>query len=256
LIFAGKLNINNRDNPKRPLRISDIHFQANRLEQNSTTENFAFSGYLPSEGIIKAKGVFNLAPVTIDANLAFSKIDTQIFSPFLLQWPLLFHSRAVLHGKGVYSFPASSYQGDLRFNDGTLQAKPKTPLITWKSAELNNISCRFSPFSLQAKSLLLSTPRFQWQRSTQSPFQDFQKGIRLLTQDNSEAKTLFPIEIQTSNLKDASVTLVDRRLSPAWSTTVNELEGRIKNLNTNEKGVSTFSLTGKLEDSPLVLSGV
>jgi Domain of Unknown Function (DUF748) len=253
--FAGTLNIKSDTNQKKSLKISDVSFQTNRLDKASTTENFAFSGHFASDGIIKAKGILNLAPAQIQANLAFSDVDAKILSPFFSRWPLLVHSKTFLHGKGIYRFPDPSFQGDLRLTDSLLQNTPKTPLITWKSAEFNNITCRFSPFSLQAESLLLDTPQFQWQRSTVSPFQHIRKGLHSLFQDISEKETLFPIEIKKINLKNASVNLLDSRLFPAWTTTVNTLEGHINDLNTNENSLSSFTMTGMLKESPVAFSG-
>ena len=253
--FAGTLILSNNLNQKKPLRISDVHFQTNRLEDASTTENFAFSGHLAPEGIIKSKGVLNIAPLHVEANIAFSNIESKLFSPFWSRWPLLAHSKSSLHGKGIYSFPASSFQGDLRLTDSFLQTEAKTPLITWKSAELNSISCRFSPFSLQTESVTIDTPKFQWQRSADSPFQDFQKGVQHLTQKSLQADTLFPIEIKDLTVKNGSVTLVDRRVSPAWSTTITLLDARIKNFNTNKNGLAPFNLNGQLEDSAIDISG-
>ncbi len=253
--FAGKLTLSNNSNQKAPLKMTDIHFQTNRLEQASTTENFAFSGHLATAGIVKAKGVLNIAPLQGEANIAFSNIDSKIFSPFFTEWPLLSYSKSSIHGKGTYTFPSSSFQGNLRLTDTLLQTNPKTPLITWKSAELNSVSCRFTPFLLQAESVQLDTPQFQWQRSEHSPFQDFQKGIEVLAQDSPDTKTVFPIELQNFSLHNGSVTLVDQRLSPAWSTKVHDLDGHIKNFNTRGNGLTTFSMTGQLETSPMTASG-
>lgn len=253
--FAGNLNIKSDSNQKNPLRISDVRFQTNRLEKASTTENFAFSGHFASDGIIQAKGILNIAPVQIQANLAFSDVDAKLLSPFFSKWPLLLHSKASLHGKGIYRFPDPSFQGDLKCTDSLLQNRPETELITWKSAEFNNVSCRFSPFSLEAESLLLAAPQVHWQRSGPSPFQHLQKGLHLLFQNISEKETLFPIEIKKINLTKASVSILDRRLHPAWSTTINTIEGRINNLNTTRDSSSSFSMTGMLKDSPVALSG-
>jgi outer membrane protein OmpA-like peptidoglycan-associated protein len=253
--FAGTLNIKRNSKQKKPLTISDIRFQTNRLEKASTTENFAFSGHFAPDGIIQAKGILNLAPTQIQANLAFSDIDAKALAPSFAKWPLLLHSKTTLHGKGIYRFPEPSFQGDLRLSDSLLQNKPKTPLITWESAEFNSVSCRFAPFSLQTESLLLITPQVHWQRSSFSPFQHIQKGLQSLFRDFSEKETLFPIEIKKINFKNASVSILDKRISPAWSTTVNTLEGRISNLNSHGNDLSPFTMTGMVEDSPFEFSG-
>jgi hypothetical protein len=253
--FTGNLNIRSDTNQQPPLTISDIRFQTNRLEQTSTTENFTFSGHFVADGIIKAKGILNLNPAQLQANLTFSDVDAKILSPFFSKWPLLLHSKATLHGKGIYRFPDPTFQGNLRLTDALLQSTPDTPLMTWKTAEFNNISCRFAPFSLQAEALLLATPQFQWQRNAMSPFQHIQKGLHFLFQNISGKETLLPIEIKKINFKNASVSIFDKRVSPAWTATINTLEGRINNLNTIGNGLTSFTMTGILADSPFDFSG-
>lgn len=253
--FDGTLNIRSADRQEGPLKISEVRFQTNRLDQASTTENFAFSGHLSSDGIIKAKGIFNLAPAKIQANLAFSNVDLKILSPFFAHWPLLQQSRTRLHGKGIYRFPDASFQGDLRLTESLLQTKPQTTIITWDSAELSNVSCRFAPFSLQAESLLLAAPQVLWLRNHLSPFQHIQKGLRSLLEDRSQQESLFPIEIKKIRFRDATLRIIDGRLKPRWSTTVSGLGGRINNLNTTGNALSSFTMSGMLGDTPLAFSG-
>lgn len=253
--FSGLLNITNSSKQKKPLQISDIHFQTNRLEKKSSTENFAFSGHLAEKGIIKAKGILNLAPVEIIAQMAFSDLNSQIFSPLFTKHPLLFNSKSLIHGRGVYRFPSPSFQGNLKFTDTLLQIVPDEPLLQWNSAELNNVSCLFSPFSLQVDAVSFTSPQLQWHRSAESAFKDFQKGLEKLTKNYVKDKTLFPIEIKKANFKNGLVSIVDSRLSPAWSTKLNTIEGRINNLNTNSHGLSTFTMTANTENSPVTASG-
>lgn len=253
--FEGVLSVASDNSQEKPLTISDVRFQANRLEKTSTTENFAFSGRFADDGIIKAKGIFNLDPTQIQANLAFTKVNTKIFSPFFSKWPLSRNSEALLHGKGIYRFPNPSFQGDLRFTDSLLQNRAKTPLITWESAELNKVSCRFAPFSLHAESMFLAAPRFQWQRSTLSPFQQLRQGLHSLLKSGAENEGLFPVEIKKINLRNASIDIVDKRLSPAWRTTVTAIEGNISPLDTTGDTLSSFTMKGMLGDSPFALSG-
>ena len=253
--FSGLLNITNSSKQKKPLQITDIHFQTNRLEKKSTTENFAFSAHLAEKGIIKAKGTLNLAPVEVEAQVAFSDLKSQNFSPLFTKHPLLLNSETLIHGRGVYRFPSPSYQGDLKFTDTFLQTVPKEPLVQWKSAELNNVSCLFSPFSLQVDAIAITSPQLQWQRSAESAFTDFQKGLEKLTRNYVKDNNQFPIEIKKANFTNGLLSIVDSRLSPAWSTKLKTIEGRINNLNTNGHGVTTFTMTANTENAPVTASG-
>ncbi len=253
--FSGNLNLKTNRTQKKGLEISKIHFQVNNLDKPISTDNFAFTGYLARDGIIKAQGKLNFLPTRMQSNIAFSNIDTSLLAPFYSSWPLLYNSKATLHGKGTYSYPETSFHGNLRLTDALLKNTPESPLITWNLAEINNVACHFSPFSLQADTWQLDTPEVQWHREYISPFRQVQKGMRILFQDTSQKDALFPITIKKINFRNGSVKITDRRLSPTWSTTVDNLEGRINNLNTSGDGLSSFTITGITEDSPVTLSG-
>ena len=253
--FSGILNLQTDTTQKKPLEISTIHFQVNNLDKPVSTDNFAFTGHLAGDGIIKAQGSLRFAPTQMKANTAFSDVDTNLLTPLFPSWPLLYNSKATLHGKGIYRFPDASFQGNLRLTDSLLQNAPEKPLLTWNLAELSNISCRFSPFSLQAETLLLQAPEVQWHREPISLFQDVQKGIHTLFQNTSDKNTLFPVAIKKITFQNGSVNMLDKRLSPPWQTTVDKLEGRINNLDTSGNGLSSFTITGITEDSPVTLSG-
>ncbi len=253
--FSGNLNLKKDTTQEQGVEISRIHFQVNNLDKPISTDNFAFTGYLTRDGVIKAQGKLNFLPTRMQSNIAFSNIDLSLLAPFYSSWPILHYSKATLHGKGTYSYPETSFMGNLRLTDTLLQNTPETPLLTWNLAEINNVACRFSPFSLQAETLQLDTPEVQWTREYISPFRQIQKGMRILFQDISQKDSLFPIAIKKINFRNGSVKITDRRLSPAWSTTVDNLEGRINNLNTSGDGLSSFTITGITEDSPVTLSG-
>ncbi|HID69248.1 MAG TPA: DUF748 domain-containing protein [Desulfobacterales bacterium] len=253
--FSGNLHLTADTTENKGLEISKIRFQVNNLDKPAATDNFAFTGHLAQDGIIKAQGKLSFLPTKMQTSIAFSNVDTTLLAPFFSSWPLLYNSKATVHGKGKYSYPESSFQGNLRLTDTLLQNTPETPLTTWNLAEINNVACRFSPFSLTAETLHLNTPEVQWHREYISPFQQIQKGMRILFQDNSQKDTLFPIAIKKINFLNGSVKITDRRLSPVWSTTIDNLEGRINNLNTIGDGLSSFTITGITEDSPVTLSG-
>ncbi len=254
--FSGDIQLKRTAKQDQPLKIRSVTFQATRLNNRATTENFAFSGKIPPKGIIKARGILNLTPSRIQAKLAFSDLESENFTAFSRGWPLLATSKMSLHGKGVYRFPDSSFQGNLRLSDTLLQNSGKTTLVSWDTAEFNNVTCHFTPFSLQAESLLLNTPQFQWTRSDLSPFQHIQKGLRTLsTNASSDKENPLAVDIKKINFRDATVHFTDKRLFPAWSGTFKGLEGWINDVNTTGNNLSSFAIRGFLDESPLTFSG-
>ncbi|HIQ37115.1 MAG TPA: DUF748 domain-containing protein, partial [Desulfocapsa sulfexigens] len=253
--FSGNINFKTGSVEKDTLELSTVTFQINKLEKAGSTENFAFSGQLGTEGIIKAKGTVSLAPVQLQANIAFSEVDSSILAPFVSKWPLLRNSHSTLHGKGKVHFPEPAFQGVLRLTDTDLQAMDKTPLLHWKLAECNKVRLSFSPFSFEAKKVAMDSPKLKWVRDTISPFQQLQKGLQTLFQNREENNKLFPITIKKLSFQNGSVNIIDKRLNPPWTTDIANLEGRINNLTTSGNDLSSFTLNGTMEEAPLTLSG-
>jgi len=254
--FTGTLRLKTNTSQKKTVELTNITFQANKLDtSNNIIDNFAFSGKIGKAGVIKAKGMLSIAPTKIQANLAFTDVDSTQLAAFLSKWPLLKNSTSTLHGKGVFHFPIPSFQGSLRLTDTTLQTSAKKPLFQWKFMEFHKLNCNFSPFSLEAETLTLDEPQFQWKRDSSAPFQHLQKGMSTLFQNTQKENTIFPFTINKVNFKNGSVTIVDKRLSPELKTSLKNITGRINNFNTNAKGISSFMLNGTMEDSPLSLTG-
>jgi hypothetical protein len=253
--FSGSITVKTEAVETNPFEISAVTFQINNLEKAGSTDNFAFSGQVGPDGIIKAEGLVNLAPMKMQAKIAFSEIDSDLLAPFVNRWPLLKNSRSTLHGKGTLYFPKPTFQGFLRLTDTSLQIVDEEPLFQWKLAELHKAKLSFSPFSLEADTVGLDNPNFQWVRDTVSPFQQLQKGLQTFFQNKQDNNKLFPITIKKLIVKNGSVNIDDKRLPQAWTTDITNIEGHINNLTTSGNGIASFTLNGIMEESSLLLSG-
>ncbi len=255
LDFSGEILIRADQNQKSPLHLLDVHWLVSNLDQTDATGNLIFDARLPSEGSINATGTIHPDPAEIQAETTFSGVDFSLLSSFFPQWPLLTGSRATLQGEGTFHFPDSSFLGSLKLTDTLLQNNAESPLISWDLAEFTRLECNFSPFSLKAENLSLNAPYLHWQHSSVPPLQQFQKAAHTLFTDRSGKETLFPVTIKKISFQNGTMTILDQRLSPPWQTTVNSVKGRINNLDTRDDGLSSFTLTGTMEDSPLSLAG-
>ncbi len=253
--FSGTLNIRPQKEYKQTLRFSDVKFQANRLNQNKSAENFIFTAKLYEKAVLKSRGKISFFPLTLETNIAFSDMDSAFFTPYFHKWPLLQHSEAMLHGKGTYNYPAKSFEGDLRLSDGMLQVTKDTSLLNWDAADFSKIKCTFTPFSLQSSQLTFQNPQLQYTIQTKSPFQQLSNALQNILSKDSEAKTFFPVHINKTTFKDGTATLLDMRLTPPWRAEVSALNGYINNINSNENGISSFNIIGNIADAELIFSG-
>jgi Domain of Unknown Function (DUF748) len=253
--FSGTLTLNPQNEQKETLLFSDVTFQANRIDQQVNAENFVFSAKLGDEGIVKTRGKLRLFPLTIATDVTFSDMDSALFSPYSSKWPLLQHSEAMLHGKGVFKYPALSFQGDVRLSDGRLQRESNTSLFSWDVAALDKVQCTFSPFSLRGSSLNVQSPQLQYRIRTESPFQLLSEALQNLLSKDNEHKDLFPVHINKITVKDGVVSLLDTRLSPQWKQQATAITGHVNNVNSKDKGITSFDLNGNVEDAAFNLSG-
>ncbi|MCF8057503.1 MAG: DUF748 domain-containing protein [Desulfocapsa sp.] len=253
--FTGDIHISTDKDQKAPLHLSDVHLQVSSLDKSAVAENLTFAGLLPSGGRINAKGMLTLGPTQIQAHTSFSNVDSSLLLPFFQEWPLLKNSRSRLHGEGTYRFPDTSFQGSLKLTDTLLQNGEEKPFLSWDLAEFSKLDYRFSPLSLQAENLSLDAPLLHWQRASEPPFQQLQTAVQGLFSDQTENTKLFPVSIKKISFRNGTMTYLDQRLSPPWQTKINTIEGRINNFNTGDNGLSSFTLSGTVEDSPLNLAG-
>ena len=253
--FSGSLALRPQKKQEQTLQFSDVKFQANRIDQQANAENFIFSATLGDEGSIKSRGKLSLFPLNIETEIVFSDIDSALFSPYASGWPLLQHSEAMLHGKGVFNYPALSFQGDVRLSDGRLQLETNAKLFSWDLAELSKVQYTFAPFSLRSTSLHLQNPQLHYRIRTESPFQLLSETLQTVLSRNNEQKKLFPVHIQDLSVDGGLVNLTDSRLTPPWHGRATEISGHIKNVNSKDRGITSFDLKGRVEDAPFKLSG-
>jgi hypothetical protein len=253
--FSGTLNIRPQQKQKQTILLSDVKFQANRLDKKKNPENFIFTAKLGEEGVVKARGKIDFFPLMLETNMAFSDMDSALFSPYFQEWPLLQYSEAMLHGKGLFTYPTSSFDGNLRLSDGRLQLSKNTSLLNWDLAELTNIRCRFTPFSLTSDYLSLQNPQLQQTIGTSSSLQQISDTLRNILAKDDDKKDLFSVHINKTSFTNGTITLIDTRLKPPWKEAIDSLSGHINNLNSNKNGISSFDIGGNIAGATLTFSG-
>ncbi len=254
--FLGEFTLQQKKNTAQILHFTDVKFQANNLGKELASENFVFNAKLGVEGVLESRGKLALSPTTLHSSIIFSQIDSELFTPFFSEWPLLMHSEAILHGKGSFNYPKPSFQGNVDFRDGKLQTDQKRAFLQWDVAELKGIECNFSPFSLQSTALAFQYPQLDFKIGTESPFKKLKASLQQILSSDARTAELFKVNIKKISFTDATVSLLDTRLTPHWEGTIDELGGYVNNLNTiTSNGLSSFAMEGTMEGGDFSLSG-
>ncbi len=254
--FLGEFTLKQKEDATQILHFTDVKFQANNLGKKLASENFVLSARIGMEGVLKSHGKLALTPTTIQSTVAIFDINSALFTPFFSEWPLLQHSEAILAGKGAFNYPQPSFQGSVDFSDGKLQIEKDKTLLQWDIAELKGIECDFFPFLLQSETLAFQYPQLHVNVGTESPFKELKTGLQQILSSNANTAELFKLHIKKVSFTDATVSLLDARLTPDWKGRVDELNGYVNNLNTiTHNGLSSFAMEGAMEGGDFSLSG-
>lgn len=253
--FLGAFTLEQKEDPTQILHFADVTFQASNLGKELVSENFTFTAKIGTEGVLKSQGKLALSPTTMQSTIFFSDINSALFAPFFSEWSLLQNSEALLHGEGAFSYPNPSFQGNVDLSNGKLQIEKNTPLLRWDVAELKTMACEFSPFSLQSEILTLQHPQLHFNVGGKLPFRELKTNLRKLLSSNADSEELFKIHIKKVGFTNATVSLLDARLTPDWHGTVDKLSGYINNFDTINNGLSSFAMEGIMESGDFNLSG-
>ncbi len=253
--YSGKIHLRESEKGKQLLTLSAVSFQANNLEQTAHSKNFAFSAQPGTEGEIKAQGTLALSPVRVQADMAFSDVHSKVLTLFTDRYPFLKTSSSMLHGKGTFRYPKATFQGDLRLTSTSLQSPGNTPLIQWDRADIQNALLNFSPFSMEAETLSLDAPVFEWIRDTRPPLKQLRSGIQTLLQNRQSAPPVLPVTIQKIRIQRGKLHITDKRINPAKKIQLDGINGYISQFSTMATAKSSFTLDAFLEGAPLRISG-
>lgn len=264
LDFSGTLILADSGKKQPGLQFDKVSLQAinlSRLESSSERDNLTLTADLGKSGKIQAKGKVRLNPFITTLTTGFSGIDGSRLLPWLGSSALISDASALLAGKGTFSFPYVSYNGQLLLQNGTLSQK-KTPYFSWKEIHLKDFRYNSDPLHLGASQCDIIEPKMSWTYTQDSPqlitalSGFFQKHFQPSGKSGAAAGKLPFLEVQLINISTASVQLKDNRLTPPWSGNIEGLRGSIEKLSSDPASQGApYTLNGLLESVPFSLTG-
>ncbi|MFV0438933.1 MAG: DUF748 domain-containing protein [Desulfopila sp.] len=264
--FSGKLTLSNKARKLPELDFTEVSLQAinlARLESSSEGDNLIFTARLGKRGEIQAKGKVRLNAFITTLTTGFTGIDGARLLPWFTQNHLIDDATLTLAGKGVFSFPFTSYKGMLLLQNGELtkaKGDNQPSYFSWQEINLQNFSYTGNPLHLGASQCIIANPRFSWSIDKNSPFMASSLGGFLLSflpgSATSESSKQPPLDLRQITISGGTVAYRDNRPPVTWSTEIAELAGTIENLSSDPSAnPSPFSFNGIFDNAEFSLTG-
>lgn len=262
--FSGTLTLSNSARKLPELQFTQVSLQAinlSRLESSSERDNLTFTAHLGKTGEIQAKGKVRLNSFITTLTTGFSGIDSSQLLPWFGNNSLISDTTALLAGKGSFSFPYVSFNGQLLLENGTLGKKGK-PYFSWSTIDLKDFRYNSEPLHLGASQCNIIAPKMSWTNAPDSrhivlALSDFmQKNFQQKEKSPQNTKALPLLELQKLSISSASINFKDTRLSPSWKTEIDKLNGTIENVSSEATSpASRYTLTGQFATFPFSITG-
>lgn len=259
-----------RSSPTR-IAVSDISCRMNDL---STTKgekgSLKASMRIEENGLLNAEGELGLSPLTAGIDIGLQGIDLTDFEPFVKDHVHLALQNGILETKGRFeiqasgqgSAPALSFNGQAGILDLKIsEPRQKTDLLSWNRLELEGIEFESLQPAIRIKKIGLVSLNSQiiiyeqGGSNLQSIFKTKEKAERS-PEKRTEKETKAVFAVEELQLRRGSLTFIDRKVSPSFHTSLDKLQGTIKDLSNQDERPLDISLQADLgTNAPLNLDG-
>lgn len=257
--FEGNVTFVPEGKSEQPLAFTNVSLKANGLDSAAKKQNnISVSGQTETGGIFKAQGDVTLAPFGAHLKTGFRDIPAKRVFHFFTRSQLFTDIKGDLSGKGQLELPTKRFFGEIQLTDFSGN-DPKKNDLSWQKAVFQNVQYTATPFHLGMASAQIDQARFTWEitRTDNGPMHIlsdfFQKYVPKA--DNTQNGSS-PVNIKEISFSNTNIKISDRRLTPDWIAETIDFAGTITDIDSGPtKRNSTFSFTGKLDDTPFALSG-
>ncbi len=225
LDYSGNLTIH-PDTKGQPLKLTDLHFQANNLDNTKIDgSNFGLTSLVGKKGELKAQGTFSLKPLKGSIELSFSKLPPDILIEHYAAKPVVFGQQATINGQGTLTFPSWTYTGSLGVNRVHFKQKESSREISWSKGVVNNFVIGRQPFQMELSDISATNLKIS------------EKGLTWFTAGtfsvDKAAKEKTDIVLGQTQIKKGKIVLIKNRfpqILDSWFTK-REATTRIQSIN-------------------------
>lgn len=262
VVFKGALKLKHSEKSP-PLDVTDISLQAINLSSPSDSperDNITIKAQLPDGGKFQAKGTVKLKDLNLTLNAGWSQCNASQLLSLVSKGKLARKLHAKFSGKGLLTYPAISFKGQLQLDKGKLTQKSAQPL-KFGSVLLHDFHYNASPFQFKASLFEVKKPKVDLrlnQNSTHfiTALASYLKNLFPQSTTGTSNKTPFLIELEKVTFHNGNIQLRDKRLTPQWDGSITDFTGSLDGVTVGkDHEISPFTFTGKLDTVPFTLSG-
>jgi hypothetical protein len=262
--FEGKVTFSSPKKSEQHLTLTNVSLKADELAgSRKKPNNLSISAQTETGGIFKAQGSAALAPFSASVKTGFRELPAKNVFPFFSNSSLLRELRGNLSGKGQLELPVKSFAGELQLtNFHNKESKEAT--FSWQKAVFQNVKYTAKPFHLGITSANIDQALLSWKitkadNGPMSYLTDFFQKYLPSANRKSPGKsptTFSPVDIREISFSNTKISIHDQRLIPDWQAEVIGFAGKIQDIqSTTGTNKTTFSFTGKLDDTPFTING-
>ncbi|MEA2082833.1 MAG: DUF748 domain-containing protein [Thermodesulfobacteriota bacterium] len=248
----------------------DMTFSDISTAQNSTG-GLSFGFQLNNTGEISGKGKFGITPLSTSLALDIKNLGLKPLQPYVDEQVNIIVTNGAVSVKGNLEFNQRKQEGVvIQFNGNSnlndlaiLDAVSGEDLLGWKNLGINGIRFSSQPQSLAIKDISLQdvsakliigedgTLNLTTLKRSASDVEEKPKEVEV-----AEDKPSGRIEIESVSIAGGRIDVLDRNITPAFAATLDELNGAVTGLSSQEETVAEVKLTGKLNHhAPLTIAG-
>ncbi|BDD86872.1 DUF748 domain-containing protein [Desulfofustis limnaeus] len=265
--FSGTVKVLDNSGKETLLDLRDVLFQANKLElKEIKDDNFVFTARQGDSGSIKAKGILQVAPLTLAAEVATTSLTPkELFSWFSGSKTLL-TSRALVDVKGKFRYPQQEFNGELAARQVEI-GPAKTPLFRAAAIACTKFNWSGTRNRLEIDTVKTAEPAFSWKRESADENPAEQAAVflrRLLLPEAEPSDTTqkaagsdgLSLTIGDIQWSEGRISYRDQRLEPAVQFEILGVHGNLKRLTYPAvEQNAVFQVRGLLDKYPFTIEG-
>ena len=240
---------------------------ANISNEKNNTGDLEFELMLNETGKINGHGKIGLVPFFSELALDIKNIDLRKFSPYITKQFNIVLENCTVATQGefelkqtdeegiIYKFRGNSQASNLTTRDSLYQKK----LLSWKSLNLDNFHYSSKPQSIgveeislenfYAKLIVNEDGTLNLTTLKRRPYDN--NNPPEISANNEEKQTA-KIKIDDIIIKDGKIDFLDQKIKPAYSVSLEEVNGSINGLSSSEQVLADIGITGKLNQHALL----
>ncbi|MDY6815854.1 MAG: DUF748 domain-containing protein [Pseudomonadota bacterium] len=250
--------------PEADLRLQDISLSTGTIShQLDEPVNYDFSASLASGGRLALQGQVTPAPFTFEAAVSGSQVALSAFEPYLQQGANLSVAGGQLDFDGNLDLDSQqepmtgTFSGTAEVSNLNLHlAGQQDRLLSWQTLRLAPIEYNVSPARLEIGTISVVQPVANIVRGTDAvhnveriPVSGGEKSADTRTDEataSENGQPSFIFRIGELTIENGSVAYTDRTMSPAFTTSFDELSGSVIGISNIPPQQGRVSLRGRV----------